>query len=184
MTAGSNETEETGSPPDTLAGTFTSTAIVHSDSPHKCAPSEEDAKQSLSAHVADKGAEIFRKYGPSIGWSELLRLLEDRACVRYPCRIVFDAAQLEPGEFAHPVPLGERPEDGFSMHVHPAFETQLEVVPALVLYQLVVVNYGGFASAEDAETFGAAALGMGGSEYYATICDLADQVRGSGAHVC
>jgi len=27
-----------------------------------------DARQSLTAHVAAKGAEIFEKYGPHIGW--------------------------------------------------------------------------------------------------------------------
>ena len=46
------------------------------------------------------------------------------------------------------------------MYVHPFFMTQLEQVPLLVLYQLVLVNYGAFAAPEDAETFGAAALGL------------------------
>ena len=46
------------------------------------------------------------------------------------------------------------------MYVHPLFMTQLEKVPLLVLYQLVLVNYGEFASPDDAETFGAAALGL------------------------
>lgn len=141
------------------------------------APSPEEARESLSAHVAEKGAQIFRKYGPRIGWDELQRLLDDRACVRYPCKVVFDDAQLEPGEFAHPVPLGEQADDGYHLHVHPVFRTQLEAVPALVLYQLVVVNYDGFASAGDAEAFGAAALGISGDEYYAKVCELADQVQ-------
>ena len=54
--------------------------------------------------------------------------------------------------------------------------TQLEQVPGLVLYQLVLVNYGEFASAEDAETFGAAVLGITRDEYYQTLCELADQL--------
>lgn len=136
----------------------------------------DDAKQSLTAHVGEKGAEIFAKYGPRIGWKELLRILEDRACVRYPCRIAFDQSALQPGEFAHPVPNGERPEEGFTMHVHPVFMTDLDHVPVLVLYQLVLVNYGAFASAEDAEIFGAAALGMGRDDYYNAVCELADKV--------
>ena len=136
----------------------------------------EDARQSLNAHVAAKGAELFEKYGPRLGWPELQRILADRAQVRYPCEIIFDAGLLQPGEFAHPVARGERPEDGFVMHVHPVFLTQLSHVPALVLYQLVLVNYGAFASAEDAETFGAAALGITRDEYYQTLCALADQV--------
>ena len=137
---------------------------------------EDDARQSLTAHVALKGAEIYSKYGPCIGWRELRLMLNDRACVRYPCEIVFDAAPLHPGEIAHPLPLGERPEDGFAIHVHPIFMTQLDRVPFLVLYQLVLVNYGEFATPEDAETFGAAVLGVTREEYYHAMCRLADQV--------
>ena len=138
----------------------------------------EDARESLNAHVAAKGAEINLKYGPCIGWKELRRLLEDRACVRYPCQIVFDAAGLQSGECAHPAANGERPEDGFTMYVHPLFMTDLARVPLLVLYQLVVINYGEFASAEDAETFGARAAGLSRDDYYAELCELADQVGG------
>jgi hypothetical protein len=136
----------------------------------------DDAKQSLTAHVEAKGLEIFAKYGPRIGWGGLQRLLADRAFVRYPCEIVFDAAQLLPGEFAQPVQKGERPEDGFTMFVHPLFMAQLDRVPALALYQLVAVNYGVFASSDDAEAFGAAALGLTRDEYYDLICDCADQL--------
>lgn len=136
----------------------------------------EDARQSLNEHVAAKGAEIRAKYGPNIGWRELQKILADRIHVRYPCEINFDAGPLQPGEFAHPIAKGERPEDGFVMHVHPVFMTQLAQVPWLVLYQLVLVNYGEFATADDAETFGAAALGISRDEYYQTLCELAEQV--------
>lgn len=138
----------------------------------------DDAKQSLNAHVAAKGAEIFEKYGPTIGWKQLLQILEDRACVRYPCQVIFDATLLGPGEFAHPAPKGEKPEDGFSLCVHPCFMTQLSDVPYLVLYQLVLVNYGEFASPDDAEAFGASALGLAKDDYYHTLCELADQLGG------
>lgn len=136
----------------------------------------DDAKQSLTAHVETKGVEVFMKFGPQIGWAQLQRLLADRAYVRYPVEIVFDAAQLLPGEFAQPAQKGEIPEDGFTMFVHPLFMTQLDLVPALVLYQLVAVNYGVFASSDEAETFGAAALGLTRDEYYALICNAADQL--------
>ncbi len=148
------------------------------------ATTADNARPSLSAHAAQKGAEIRDKFGPHIGWSELLRLLEDRACVRYPCRVVIDRAALQPGEFAHPVPTGERPEEGFTMFVHPVYMARLEVVPALVLYQLVLVNYGAFASPDDAEAFGAAALGISRDEYYAMICELADQLPGNEGELC
>lgn len=135
-----------------------------------------DARQSLNDHVTAKGAEILEKYGPRIGWKELQQILNDKTCVRYPCEIVFDAGPLAAGEFAHPIAKGERPEDGFTMFVHPFFMTQLERVPHLVFYQLVLVNYGEFASADDAEAFGAAALGLSQTDYYAELCALADAV--------
>ena len=139
----------------------------------------DDVKQTLNAHVESKGIEIFSKYGPQFGWAELQRLLVDRAYVRYPCEIAFDAEQLLPGEFAHPVQKGEHPEEGFTMFVHPLFMLQLDRVPALVLYQLVAVNYGLFASSDDAETFGAAALGLTRDEYYSSICNFTDELSAS-----
>jgi hypothetical protein len=137
-------------------------------------PSAQDARQSLNARAAAIGAEIYEKYGPRIGWTQLVQILGDRRCVRYPCEIVFDAAPLQAGEFAHPVAKGDHPGDGFTMYVHPFFMMQLDQVPLLVLYQLVLVNYGAFASPDDAETFGAAALGLPKGEYYDTLCRLAD----------
>jgi hypothetical protein len=136
----------------------------------------EDARQSLNAHVAAKGAEIHEKFGPHIGWKELQRILNDRASVRYPCEIVFEAAPLEPGELACPLMKGDCPDEGFTLHVHPLLLTQLDRVPAVVLYQLVVVNYGDFASADDAEAFGAAVMGMTRDDYYALICRYVDEL--------
>ena len=81
----------------------------------------DDAKQSLTAHVASKGAEIFAKYGPRIGWNELQAILSDRSCVRYPCTLDYDESGLQPGEFAYAEPNGELPENGFTLHVHPIY---------------------------------------------------------------
>ncbi|SPE54511.1 hypothetical protein SBV1_1890042 [Verrucomicrobia bacterium] len=137
----------------------------------------DNFQQALNLHVAEKGAEIRAKYGPYIGWNQLLEILADRACVRYPCEISFEAAPLRPGELAHPVSQGERPESGFVICVQPLFLRQLEQVPALVLYQLVLVNYGPFASADDAETFGGSALGLSKDEYYDTLCRMAGMLE-------
>jgi hypothetical protein len=136
----------------------------------------EDGRQSLNAHAAAKGLEIREKYGPRIGWTELQRILQDRSCVRYPCEILFDAAGLQQGEFAHPVAKGEQSETGFTIFVHPLLLLQLERVPPLVLYQLVLVNYGDFVSPDDAETFGANALGRSKEDYYRGLCEMADEI--------
>jgi len=135
-----------------------------------------DARQSLTAHIASKGAEINAKYGPRIGWKELHLILADREATRYPCEIAFSDLPLRDGEFAHPVAKSDNPEDGFVMHVHPFFSTQPGHVPALVLYQLVLVNYGDFASPTDAEIFGSAVLGISQEEYYLALCEMADLV--------
>jgi len=140
----------------------------------------DDARISLNAHVAAKGAEIHAKYGPAIGWRELQLILEDRACVRYPCTLEFNAEHLQAGEFAHPVAKGDNPEDGFTLFVHPLFMTQLPEVPLLALYQLVLVNYGEFASGDDALTFGAAALGLSEDDYYARLCELMEPISECG----
>ena len=142
---------------------------------------DDDARQSLNSHVAAQGAEINAKYGPRISWKELQQILRDDNCMRYPCEIVFDAEPLGPGEFAHPVAKGEQPKDGFTMFVHPFYMTHLERVSHLVLYQLVLVNYGEFASPDDAETFGASALGISKEEYYVTLCEMADEIGGCGS---
>src|ERR1043166_1967340 len=136
----------------------------------------EDARESLTSHVAEKGLQLRDKYGPNISWDDLPRILADRTVARYPCEILFDSSALLEGEFAHPFPNSARPEDGFKIHVHPIFMTQLEIVPMLVLYQLVLVNYGEFASPDDAEIFGANALGMDKEDYYNRICELADLI--------
>ncbi len=140
----------------------------------------DDVRVPLNAHVAAKGVEIRAKYGPNLGWSELELMLEDRTCVRYPCAIEFNAESLQPGEFAHPVAKGGNPEDGFTMFVHPFFMTRLPEVPFLVLYQLVAVNYGEFASGDDAVTFGAAALGLAEDAYYERLCELVDPISDCG----
>jgi hypothetical protein len=138
----------------------------------------DDFKESLNAHVAAKGEEIRARYGPEIGWRELSKILNDRSAVRYPCEIVFDAAPLMEGEFAHAQPNGENPADGFKIYVHPLYSLQLSRVPLMVLYQLVRVNYGDFASSDDAETFGASALGWSKDDYYRALCRMADEVGG------
>lgn len=140
----------------------------------------DDARQSLTAHVEAKGFELRRKYGPGFGWEQLKQVLRDRAFVRYPCDLAFDATPLADGEFAFPIQHGEGPEDGFTIAVHPRFAERLDEVAWLVLYQLVAVNYGEFASSDDAEAFGAAALGIPREEYYQFVCSRADELGGCG----
>lgn len=134
----------------------------------------EQARQSLTAHVEARGVELYCRYGPLSTALELSALLQDRRHVRYPCELVFSAKPLRDGEMAFPQPCGDSPEQGFVIYVHPQLQTSGEDLAKAVMYQLVAVNYGPFASAHDAETFGAAAFGMTRDEYYAVLCRIAD----------
>ena len=148
-------------------------------------PSLKEARLSLTEHVATRAQEIRAKYGPDIGWSQLKRILEDRECVRYPCVLAFDAEPLLEGECAFALPLGDKPEDGFRLCVHPYFSVDPSRVPLLALYQAVAINYGAFASANDAEVFGATVLGMAQEDYYEALCSMADEISPddlAGAH--
>ena len=136
----------------------------------------EDARQSLTSHATEKGAQFFEKYGPEITWKQLLIAMEDRSVVRYPCRVSFESTGLLPGEMAHPFPEGNEPDEGFALRVHPIYMTDLHGAAAIVLYQIVLVNYGEFAGAEDAEAFGSAALGIDNEDYYRMLCELADKL--------
>jgi hypothetical protein len=136
----------------------------------------EDGRQSMEAHAASKGVEIHAKFGPEIGWGQLLRILGDRTLVRYPCEIVFDEKALVAGECAHAQCRAADPKEGFTIYIHPTFASTPPDAVLLALYQLVVINYGPFASADDAEALGSAALNISKDEYYDRMCKIADRL--------
>jgi len=135
--------------------------------------SPEDARVALRDHALALARRGFEKYGGKIVPEEIL---QDQEIVRYPTTLRFGAERLQPGEFAFPEPLGETAADGFCLHVHPCFEDQAEALPLLVSYQIVAINYGGMATAEDAEWFGAVLLGLDKEAYYRRLCRLADSI--------
>lgn len=138
----------------------------------------ELVRDNLGALMAAQARTIREKYGPEIGWNQLLEVLGDRSCVRYPCEICFDAKPLLPGEFAHAAAKGSNAEEGFTIYVHPCYEAELSRVCYLVLHQLVLVNYGDIATADDAETFGSTVLGLTKDQYYSVLCELSEQIGG------
>ncbi len=128
--------------------------------------------------MAAEGKLLHEKYGPTIDWSDVDKILCDRSIVRFPCEVVFDAEPLLPGEFAHAVRKGTRPDEGFVLHVHPLYASQPSRLPYVVLSQLPYVNHGHGLSAEDAETFGGCALGISKEAYYQKLCGLAEELSG------
>lgn len=139
-------------------------------------PTEQDGKQALRDHVAEKALAARARYGPAIGPAQVPALLKDPSVVRYPVEIVFGADGLQPGEFAFAQQIGEHPRDGFRLWVHPWFEPQPGALPLLIAYHIPSINYGDVATAADCEVFAAALLGMERERYYATICELADSI--------
>ena len=134
-----------------------------------------DGARALGDHAAEVGRGIHARYGPCIDIETLGHLLEDRQSVRFPVTLEFSEA-IEANLFAVTEPLGETPADGYTITLHAHFAGRDEEIVPLVLYHLVAVNYGDFATSRDAESFGAACLGLDPEDYYQLICRLADSI--------
>lgn len=139
---------------------------------------EQDGRTALREHAEAKAREARLGLGLYVDADAIVRVLDDRAVVRYPVGIRFDAEPLEPGEFAWPMPLGDHPSEGFCLFIHPWFESQPQVWPLLIAYHIPSINYGDIVSHDDAECYGAALLGLSPEEYYRALCELADSIPG------
>ena len=64
----------------------------------------------------------------------------------------------------------------FELRIHPRYRERGEAVAAIAAYQIPSINYGKMVSAEDAECFGAQALGRDREPYYELLCRLADEL--------
>jgi hypothetical protein len=146
-------------------------------------PTVEDGQQALRDHVREKAMAARLKYGLYIDAETILDMLDDREVVRYPTGVRFDAAPLQPGEFAVAEPLGARPEHGYALFIHPWFQEQPEVWPLLIAYHVVDINYGEIATAAEAELYGATLLGLEIEAYYEALCELADSIPPDGTPV-
>lgn len=135
---------------------------------------EHDGRVALRDHILERTAAARARYGPLIDDAAIMRILDDREIVRYPLGVRFDAAPLQPGEFAFAMPVGEHPREGFCLFIHPSFEQRRDLWPRLIAYHIPPVNYGDIADAEDCELFGASLLGLTTDSYYEALCDLAD----------
>lgn len=129
---------------------------------------------AVSTHATEKAREIHSRYGPDIDYAVLLRILDDRKSIRYPVEVRFVSDGIEPGLFGKTEPISGNPDEGYVISLHASFKDRLDVLPALILYQSVLVNYGDLATAIDAEIFGAGVLGLDRDDYYALIVDLTD----------
>ena len=139
-------------------------------------PEQPDAETAFAAHLKAKAAAARLKHGPTIDAAAMKRLLADRAVVRWPAEVCFDAGPLRAGEFAHAQPRGFHPSDGFWLFVHPHFEQRPDDLPLLVAYHIPSINYGSIVEARHAELYGATLLGLDVETYYQALCALADSM--------
>ena len=136
----------------------------------------EDGRRALGVHVLEKGYKLRQKYGNFIDFDTLLLIFQDTDFVRFPTRLEFSSDKVDPGLFAVVEKDGANGENKYVIYVHEYFKGRLGDVPALVLYHLVAVNYGDFATHHEAEEFASAALGMEKDEYYQYVCRLVDAI--------
>ncbi|MCF6313113.1 MAG: hypothetical protein L3J39_11735 [Verrucomicrobiales bacterium] len=150
--------------------------------PARIRPTEEDGKRSLVEHAADKAYEARQEHGinllPGLPLEALDAIIEDRRFVRYPMQLIFNRDPLKEGEFAYLQAVNQGvPNEGFVLFVHPQFEGNDDILPMIVAYHLVCVNYGEIAGPEAAEAFGAALMGMEVEDYYQQLCQIADSLN-------
>ncbi|MDF1798417.1 MAG: hypothetical protein P1V81_04520 [Planctomycetota bacterium] len=133
---------------------------------------EDEGYEALREHIVERALLCRERYGLTIDWPTLERILEDREFVRFPVRLRFADEPLLPGEFANPSPVG----DGFELCIRPCFQGDQAALVPLVLYHLPTVNYLDLATHVEAELFGATLLGIEVEQYYARVCELADRM--------
>lgn len=144
----------------------------------------EDGRRALGVHVLEKGHRLRQKYGNFIDMDVLALILADEEFVRYPTRLEFDRDRVDAGLFGVVEKIGKDAAEGYVIYIHEYFRCRTGDVPALVLYLLVAVNYGDFASGNEAEEFASAALGMDKEYFYSYICRLVDEISGKEDEQC
>lgn len=137
----------------------------------------EEAENSLNEHVKNKALEARKNYLDELDKGIFENYLKDSNCVRFPVQIVYSIEGLQSGEFAYPQQNSEKASDGYTLFVHPKFEHRKDLLPLIVAYHMVVVNYGDIVTNEQAELYGATLLNMPADVYYQKLCEIADSLN-------
>lgn len=135
----------------------------------------EEGQQAMKAHAREKGYRLHVKY-PVINRNILSQILCDSEFVKYPTSILYDRSRIESGLFAVAEKIFDAEHPRYVIYVHDFFKFMPDKLPHLVLYHLVSVNYGDFASDEAALEFGSAALNCDKEAYYQMLCELSDLI--------
>lgn len=93
-------------------------------------------------------------------------LLQDRGCLFYHTKMVFDADPLNSDEFAFMHQVDQDKTKGFMLYMHPFFKERADDLPFLMAYHFGIVNFGYHIEAEHAEKFGAGLNRVSVDDYY------------------
>ena len=130
----------------------------------------------LRAHLQAQAVVALQKHGP-LSVEILGALLNDRDCLRYPTRLVFEFGGMAAHQFAEPGFDVRRMEDqGRVLYLRPMLRDRPELVVLAVAYMIPVLNYGDVITDEHCLLYGAAVMGLSEEEFYQRICAVADYV--------
>lgn len=138
----------------------------------------EDGKKALVEHATTKALDIVEKYGVLNSLEQLNALLKDSSFIRFPTEIQFIDAVVDGETFGFVDKKSENPSDGYVIYLHKNVKNDEILMVATTMYLLVSVNYGDFASFEEAEVFGSVSMGMDKEEYYQMLCSAVDKIHG------
>lgn len=137
---------------------------------------EKLGQDSLRDHLLAQAVVAHQKHGPIDG-SNLEALLQDRECLRYPVRLVYEFGEMAMHQFAQPdIDYRNQDQNGRVLYLRPMLRDHPGKVVLAVAYMIPLINYGKVVGDEHCLSYGATLLGMLESEFYREICSLADLV--------
>jgi len=140
---------------------------------------KENAKrlrEGLENHIRFVSEKAVKKYGRPDSMDVLSRMLEDNEIVRFPASVLFDDAGLEAGEPVKLIKVGKGQDERYEIIVHSGFERREKDVIALVLHEVVKVNYGKIAKEKESLLFASSILGMEEEAYRSRMKELASEI--------
>lgn len=132
----------------------------------------EELRVTLLRHAQEAAARAIAKLGGPLSAHNLGGFLADSDCAKHPIEIVYDAAPLEPHQFAQPVVEGGR----CALYVHPHYAGRPECLPVIVAYMAGAINYGSAVTLDLCEEYGAALMGTDRETFYGAVCGVADEL--------
>ena len=140
---------------------------------------KENAKrlrEGLENHIRFVVEKAINKHGRPESLETLNRLLEDNEIVRFPSTLIFDDAELKKGEAVKLDKIADDADEKYRIIIHPAFLERDKDVIALVLYQIVKINYGKIAKEKESLLFASSLLGIKEDIYQTQINELLTEI--------